>query len=173
MLLPMAPAPQMLHPKLFLSRSFPYHGPASWRGRESAEAASTSNWKNFLLAWCFSPVFPATNLPLKTLFSPWASIFKKSQKLFCFSFCPWPPWSKWDVESATCLNGETNKNNFDNSDTRQKMYVKGVKQPAAGKKVGPFRQEWKGEKPSQEWRRRHLVLWNEPKAWVFHFRVWR
>jgi len=43
----MAPAPQMLHPKALLLRVFPHHGPC-WVA-ESAEVASTPNWKNFLL----------------------------------------------------------------------------------------------------------------------------
>ena len=47
MLLPMAPAPQMLHPKAVPLRVFPHYG-LCWVA-ESSEVASTPNWKNFLL----------------------------------------------------------------------------------------------------------------------------
>ena len=58
---------------------------------------------------------------------------RKSQKLFCFLFCPWPPWSK-GYGVCYLLKWRMNKNNFGQLWHKTEMYVKGVKQPSQGRK---------------------------------------
>lgn len=102
---------------------------------------------------------------------PWL-LKRKSQKLFCFLFCPWPPWSK---RYGVCylLKWGTNKNNFGQLWHKTEMYVKGVKQPLQGRKWFFSGRSGKREtKPGGRLKASCTLEW-ALKAWSISFhRAW-